>query len=254
MTIIEGIGDDVLAVFGALLATGLVALAWVSTNVTHRPLISVLILDRTTFERLLQRLRNAGYHIRRSFRNGRDTPENEETNEDNTTSDEAESDDATQSENAAPDEESTEPSATAQAEVPPPTLCDNDDVTELRKRRINFLGGKSDASAAEESPSPTAAPSPTDDVTEPEVPEGHITVRLKYFDDRQRLVQARPDESVQQFKQRHFAGELSEQLGVRLILNGQELSDGATLQNYNIHVGGVFRAVCDRALLFIIAG
>ncbi|KAK3579707.1 hypothetical protein CHS0354_025742 [Potamilus streckersoni] len=62
-----------------------------------------------------------------------------------------------------------------------------------------------------------------------------IRIRLKYFNDSQRLVTAYPTDTVENFRRTHFSVELSENKLIRFIFNGQELRiNSSTLQEYNV--------------------
>ncbi|KAK6182112.1 hypothetical protein SNE40_009870 [Patella caerulea] len=62
-----------------------------------------------------------------------------------------------------------------------------------------------------------------------------IRVRLKYLNDTQRLVFARPLDTIGFFRRTHFSEELSQHKLVRLIFNGQDLrNETSTLQSCNI--------------------
>ncbi|KAL3835843.1 hypothetical protein ACJMK2_021305 [Sinanodonta woodiana] len=62
-----------------------------------------------------------------------------------------------------------------------------------------------------------------------------IRIRLKYFNDSQRLVSANPTDTVENFRRTHFSVELSENKLIRFIFNGQELRiNSSTLEAYNI--------------------
>ncbi|ESP03051.1 hypothetical protein LOTGIDRAFT_110966 [Lottia gigantea] len=65
--------------------------------------------------------------------------------------------------------------------------------------------------------------------------ENQIRVRLKYLNDTQRLVFARPLDTIGYFKRTHFPDELAQQKLVRLIYNGQDLrNETSTLQSCNV--------------------
>ena len=50
MSLIEGVGDEVTVFVGILLLLIIMTLAWVSTGVADRPLVSVVVLDGRTFQ------------------------------------------------------------------------------------------------------------------------------------------------------------------------------------------------------------
>jgi len=73
-------------------------------------------------------------------------------------------------------------------------------------------------------------------VEEESIPEeGRVTIRLKFLNDTQKDVEASLVENIGQFKRRNFTEELSNSMRVRLIYNGQVLSqEGNTLESYGL--------------------
>uniref|UniRef100_A0A1I8GL32 mitogen-activated protein kinase kinase n=1 Tax=Macrostomum lignano TaxID=282301 RepID=A0A1I8GL32_9PLAT len=67
-------------------------------------------------------------------------------------------------------------------------------------------------------------------------PPGSLLLRLKYFNDDLRTVVALPNESIANFKRKHFQVEMSRNMNIRLIYNGRELKEGTdcTLASYAI--------------------
>ena len=62
-----------------------------------------------------------------------------------------------------------------------------------------------------------------------------ITIRLKFLNESQREVRARPSDSLGRFKRRHFADALNDNKVVRLIFNGQMLrGDRESLHHYGL--------------------
>ena len=276
MAIIEGVGDEVVACFGFMLVILILILAWVSTNVTDRHLISVIVVDSRSFQRLVHRIaglthRQLGQLAAAAGRpvgadagdNNGDDSQNNETDE----PPEERADDSPEAENIPeqsqegaepqssapvnePDDhidndadvqamgsinaeslmtEDSVPSAdqTEHAEGPvgtDPTYTTPDSEGELRQRRLNFFDkiqgdNKSDEACAHQSESATCTQSESTPVTEQPQPaaadagaaqseaeadaqplEGHIRIRIKYLDERQRLVQAKPEDTVGEFK------------------------------------------------------
>lgn len=50
MALIEGVGDEVTILVGILVILVVLTLAWISTGVADRPFVSVIVLDRQTFQ------------------------------------------------------------------------------------------------------------------------------------------------------------------------------------------------------------
>ncbi|XP_050405434.1 transmembrane and ubiquitin-like domain-containing protein 1 [Patella vulgata] len=134
---------------------------------------------------------------------------------------------------------------------------------ELRRRRVAFFeNGPSDSATLSQntgesskevknstSPEmPVTVPTASSDVVsdgnsdtqqppplDAETDSIQIRVRLKYLNDTQRLVFARPLDTIGFFRRTHFSEELSQQKLVRLIFNGQDLrNETSTLQSCNI--------------------
>uniref|UniRef100_A0A1I8J856 Ubiquitin-like domain-containing protein n=1 Tax=Macrostomum lignano TaxID=282301 RepID=A0A1I8J856_9PLAT len=76
-------------------------------------------------------------------------------------------------------------------------------------------------------------------------------LRLKYFDDRQEIVEACARESIDSFLRRHFSSELSLNRRVRLICQGRELlpDAGRTLSSYSITNGATIHCLITPAAL-----
>lgn len=65
--------------------------------------------------------------------------------------------------------------------------------------------------------------------------ESRVTIRLKFLNDTQKDVEASLVENIGQFKRRNFTEELSNSMRVRLIYNGQVLSqESNTLESYGL--------------------
>ncbi|XP_074652472.1 transmembrane and ubiquitin-like domain-containing protein 1 [Tubulanus polymorphus] len=75
-----------------------------------------------------------------------------------------------------------------------------------------------------------------------------IRIKLKYLDDRERVVLAKPNEQIGQFKRAHFLEELADDFNIRLIFNGQELrQENETLQSYNVDDNSVIHCLVSAA-------
>jgi len=74
------------------------------------------------------------------------------------------------------------------------------------------------------------------EVVEESIPEeSRVTIRLKFLNDTQKDVEASLVENIGQFKRRNFSEELGNSMRVRLIYNGQVLSQEAnTLESYGL--------------------
>jgi hypothetical protein len=271
MVLIEGVGDEVVVCFGMMLALLILILAWISTNVSDSHLISVIVVDMRNFQRLLQRIGNitqrpltgaAANNATEQSGNGEDAAESEARDADDATVPPPEPDQSSPLLNdieaelldsaAAPNPDNPEDSGVdpnddagidpASDDYIPPSSDD-----QLRQRRVAFFN-KIHGDAKSENPSESTCPDtntnpPREGSTEENVEEsqeesprleGHIRIRLKYLDDRKRLVQAKPEDTIAEFKSRHFAAEIAQNTIVRLICNGQELKDSHTMNFYSI--------------------
>ncbi|PAA52086.1 hypothetical protein BOX15_Mlig028471g3, partial [Macrostomum lignano] len=92
-----------------------------------------------------------------------------------------------------------------------------------------------------------------DAAVSPELPSETATLqlRLKYFDDRQEIVEACARESIDSFLRRQFSSELSLNRRVRLICQGRELlpDAGRTLSSYSITNGATIHCLITPAAL-----
>lgn len=59
MPLVEGVGDEIVYLFVALIFGLLIVLAWISTNVREMPYIGVVVLNRPVFQVLLRLLRSS---------------------------------------------------------------------------------------------------------------------------------------------------------------------------------------------------
>lgn len=214
MTLIEGVGDEVINFFGVVLLIGLGLIAWWSTRISELPPIrTVLIFERRT----QTETRSAAPVPGNSSTGGQSTSE--------TTNSSPLSDGNRQS--GVVDEEEV-----AVADL----KCDRN----VRKKEENSNSVEPEKEAEEGSESSTV----TRDQVPTEVGDREsggengdsIRIRLKYLNDDQKLVQGQLHELLGDFKRRHFSLELSREKRVRLIFNGQVLqSDDQTLQGCGLY-------------------
>ncbi|KAL4228403.1 Ubiquitin [Mactra antiquata] len=106
----------------------------------------------------------------------------------------------------------------------------------------NVHSRESSGNTTEEIIDNTESPSAT--VTDESNNSGEIRVRIKFLNDTQRLVTTPPNETIGNFRRRHFEEELSQSKLVRFIFNGQDLrNDSSTLQSYNISDNSVLHCL-----------
>ncbi|CAH1775184.1 unnamed protein product [Owenia fusiformis] len=295
MSLIEGIGDEVLVLFAVLSVLLLAIVAWVSTSVADLPFVSVIIFER----RQAQQTDDTTEQVNEENLNTETVgTENNVTENDATDNHEEVAQDVEEEVNHANgsveheiiDGSNIEDVKFEKESNSEDINIDNDsniednesniesceiaeppqNESELRQRRVEFFS--QNASASIQSPTlapqadkteaestqnkqdrqnvtPTTIAAPTSENSERTassinnenasfedgIPEGHIKVRIKYLDERQRQVFAKPETTIQNFRRDHFPGELAENKLVRFIFNGQELrNDLATLEAYNI--------------------
>lgn len=241
MTIIEGVGDEVIHFFLALIGLIVAVVAWRSTGISDRPIFrTVLILERRSrLRRALRELPPPSATV-----GANSSVESDDTGQTDVTVDAA--DEGTPAEETVAD--SAPPATEAEAgggtesgsaddKEPDPEGTGSPNT--LRRRRLAFFQSRQ-ATLLE----PNVA---SDVVVEPSAPPAEeagstmedagdcIRIRLKYLNDDQKLVDGKLNERLGDFKRRHFASELSADKLVRLIFNGQVLgSDSETLQQLGL--------------------
>ena len=231
MAFIEGIGDEVVMVVGTFIAIVCITLAWFSTRVRDRPRPEVVVLDRSRIVRALQRIRTAttntltqtpvGYVIRSSNSSGSaastdggETSQPSDTNSADGNEQvsvlyaEVRGNQVNQTSVSETNTSTTPSPSTSQSETTVPEVVHDVEAdrvstptsasdSEVRQRNIST---ERTAPEPRETTPAAASDQDTSDIPESERLDGHIRVRLKYLDERQRLVQARPDSTIEQFK------------------------------------------------------
>ncbi|XP_046682538.1 transmembrane and ubiquitin-like domain-containing protein 1 [Homalodisca vitripennis] len=234
MSVIEGIGDEVVQFFSVVLVVVLAVAAWWSTSIreSHHNIRTVLILERRS------RNRTGGESIQppaavpdtdnaidTGQQDASDGVETEILTDDSQEKDDSESSTTCVSEgtDANPSPEATQLSPEEGSAATEPQCDSSSSEQNLRKRIGPFLKAQAATLLSE----PTR-----NSVEEQTVREGdQIRIRLKYLNEDQKLVEGRLQEQLGEFKRRHFSIELSADKLVRLIFNGQVLgSDQQTLQ------------------------
>ncbi|KAK9503539.1 hypothetical protein O3M35_010075 [Rhynocoris fuscipes] len=197
MSLIEGIGDEVIQFLGLSLGILLAVIAWYSTRISDLPQIRAILIVET-----------------------RPQTESEQQSSNS---------DVVQDESALPSVINDNSSVNSNdnysvaADGTPETVNveSDQDINLQPPREVN-----PEATVSE----PKETESSTENRTD------NIRIRLKYLNDDQKLVDGRLQELLGDFKKRHFSVELSRQKRVRLIFNGQVLqSDDQTLQGYGLY-------------------
>ncbi|KAJ8674107.1 hypothetical protein QAD02_005369 [Eretmocerus hayati] len=242
MTLIEGVGDEVLNFFtivGVLLVGWI---AWCSTNIADQPLIrTVLILQHRT------RTRIAALRASQAI-----TPTQPSiTNLDSSNNETQQTDDHA---GAGTDHSCPESSLSATSQVPPDASGDatatNEEVliramdtfneegsTMINEdSKVNEVKKPSDGATDKESVVGTESIETTEpeQIEETETSsnnEPEICIKLKFINDDQKLVTGSLGEMLGDFKRRHFQMELESRKLVRLVFNGHVLQpDNITLE------------------------
>lgn len=78
-------------------------------------------------------------------------------------------------------------------------------------------------------------------------PKETISIRLKYMDDTQRIVESPPSTTISNFKRLHFQSDLAAGKVIKLIYNGQVLSDSATLSELGLDNNCVVHCLVHQA-------
>lgn len=270
MNLIEGIGDEVTIFFTCVLALALVILAWMSTHVSDDTPVNIIIIDRRTLQRIYQvfigftrnqseRLASIGF----STRNDAQAPSANNPSVSNPS-------EATTVDNEVPETDSnvnvsSDTTNDVDNEIPD-SACNSKQIENLLESNaidndkpenqssssfgcVKRTGITTDGSNSGVSSSATQEFEHVDsnsetsnlnriqnrEIRDEDLVDGHIRIKLKYLDERQRWVQSPPSETIRNFKRVHFDGELAEDMVVRFICNGHELhQESQTLAFYNI--------------------
>ncbi|GAB6032057.1 hypothetical protein CHUAL_010424 [Chamberlinius hualienensis] len=231
MALVEGVGDEVLYVIGGTLILLILLFAWYSTFVSDQPIFraSVFVIERrrtnhnsNVTESTRRVIVTSGSYQPPTVTNENVSPrsdgqiinQDQQLLQQNTTTPLETSDNNRDEFNSA----STNLSANEVKE-------ETDDQNQLRHRlRANVTN--TETQEEQQSVSSDSVQSNS---------EGNIRIRLVFLNDTQRLVEAKLEDRLGQFKQNHFREELANHRVVRLIYNGQLLQgDQETLQYYGL--------------------
>lgn len=259
MTIIEGVGDEVIHFFILLAIIFIALVAWWSTNISERPLIrTVLILERRATRRTPTDTQTTPVVTTDASEITQETSE-AETEQKSTPEDPEESNQIevnvvegcdnvlvndedlqnTISNLGFLSEENCTLSASDESEEASANENTTDESSVVRNRRLAFFENRqeqTDVQIQNQCLKDLISESTSSGEGESHpASEGNIRIRLKYLNDDQKLVEGRLQEQLGDFKKRHFSLELAGRKLVRLIFNGQVLQqDTRTLQNYGL--------------------
>uniref|UniRef100_A0A1E1VYK2 Ubiquitin-like domain-containing protein n=1 Tax=Pectinophora gossypiella TaxID=13191 RepID=A0A1E1VYK2_PECGO len=239
MTLIEGVGDEVVQFMVAVVVILVGTLAWLSTNARPDRYRTVLVMRSRPHHPVTVSIRTRPSLMTSSTQvtsvnttSATDPPAPNPTQNTDSTSDESEpADDLDLSSNAQIEEMNRIVSA-MEADV----NTSRDWYSQEPNTASNAVS--SPVKSEDNSVKPDAA---TPDVTgDPGEPSGEdtrkILIRLKYLNDTLKEVEGSLDELLKDFKTRHFSTELSSECRVRLIFNGRVLlDDAATLRACGLH-------------------
>ncbi|XP_046393970.1 transmembrane and ubiquitin-like domain-containing protein 1 [Ischnura elegans] len=256
MSLIEGIGDEVIQFFVVVFIIVVGLLAWWSTSIAEQPLVrAVLVLEMMTRQRL-----ETNSTAQPTGENSIDTgqipsPSNLEEESETAAGDVTNSLKENSEVVSSPSGDNTNSSSGATFEDTEvvndvESSSTNEEGTDVIRKRLAYFEKKTVTPHVVES-STTGSDSHTEDVPESSVTHppnenteeddndenspGVIRIRLKYLNDTQKLVVGNLEEQLGEFKRRHFGLEIQTNKLVRLIFNGQVLlRDSETLQNYGL--------------------
>lgn len=221
MPLVEGIGDEVLAVFIVFCIVIVLALAWLSTSIneTNWRTISVII---------------GHVELRRNQNANSSTNDSTVTQQESNTETPGDKCTAGNSSGTTQDAQSTDSDVGTLSSSASEIIKDGDkkdcpvSSSEIRAEKCDLVGSEPSCDDG------NTANIVTEQLT-PEETEPSITVKLKFLNDTQRLVNGKLQEELGEFRRRHFETELSTNKLVRLIFNGQLLrSDNDTLEHHGL--------------------
>ncbi|KAK9882238.1 hypothetical protein WA026_019752 [Henosepilachna vigintioctopunctata] len=214
MTLIEGIGDEVIQVFVALIFIVIATLAWYTTNISNEgTLRTVFLLERRRSRRTETNTTVSASVVEESPPEGPDINQSVSLTED-------------------------DPSVDSSGDIVSSSLLnlegesriveamDAPDMTnEVGRSRLSFDTSRDSADNLTSDNQPTHEPTEEGDEGE------RINVKLKYLNEEIKQVEGRLLETLGSFKRRNFQFELSNDKLIKLIFNGRVLeSDSTTLQ------------------------
>lgn len=253
MPLIEGVGDEVTIFFITSCIVIIGWIAWCSTNISEQPLIrTVLILQHRTRSRIAE-LRSNNHtistvttivgstndgNIRRLSLQENTSEDNDETNIVETQQNNASS----QVEDDNQSSRSSDTSSVTTEEVLIETMDSHNDDTnninntnnKIKKTNENTTNSSNNNYSQLNETAESSSP-PIDNVDNVNN-DDEITIKLKYINDDQKVVKAKPKELVGNFIKRNFQVELNAQKRIRLIFNGHVLHpDNETLEQCGLY-------------------
>lgn len=227
MSIIEGVGDEVLYLFLVVFIIVALYVSWLSTSVSPSSFTYVVAIDNTLFNNIFGRFTGTnaeaatGIDSNRSPGIDSNPPQGNDSNDPNGP--------------VTYETPDVEPVLTGMASEE----ATNDPVPQNDSVENENNGSSSPTDQSPPNESSEAAREPVERANErsspAETPTGHMRIRLQYIDGKQRTVFARPEETIGEFKRRNFSHEIGSQSVVRFIIGGKELKNESTsLRLYNV--------------------
>ncbi|KFD64907.1 hypothetical protein M514_04517 [Trichuris suis] len=212
MPLVDGFGDEVLVLLGAIVVAVVIAFAWLSTRVSS-----------STSSYLFVQYDNSSLEVEDEQRSGASFRSEEDA-------DEAALPAAyrplvvSSSETAAPNGNAGFPESGVIADINRRTLCVNE-ADQSYPAQCCENGRSETSSSAVTGPDPDSG----------ESNEAQLMVKLRFLDDSHRLVETHPSQCIGEFKRQNFASDLEEGKVVRLIYRGQLLRDDSrSLASYGL--------------------
>lgn len=202
MALIEGVGDEVTLLFGALLLLLVLVLAWASTHTAEPPDHLFTTATVSTSSSASSSLRSSSY-----------------TDQPSSSSSDSRADSEERSEAQSPDDalgSLAPPTANEEAKEEEAGGAEGEEGGRTGLRHRQSAGGEQ-AGGADSSSSSS---------------QRNMVVRLKFLNDTERTAQVKPQDTIGYIKRTYFAGQEQQ---VRLIYQGQLLQDDAqTLASLNL--------------------
>ncbi|XP_014205852.1 transmembrane and ubiquitin-like domain-containing protein 1 [Copidosoma floridanum] len=242
MTLIEGVGDEVLNFFMIVGTLFVGWVAWCSTNIGDQPLIrTVLILQERTRTRIAALRANPVQVLAMSQQHPTDNSDNESRQSNSSSSSEVDAscpDSPLPATSTVIAEPAATPAATNEEVLIRAMDSFNNEEADTKVNQVEKTSTEASNNIGEtkttETSNDAAVASSESEQTEANVTndnEKNISIKLKFINDDQKLVTGNLNEMLGDFKRKHFQLELESRKLVRLVFNGHVLQpDEITLE------------------------
>ena len=213
LSLVEGLGDEVLLFLFTLLLGGLLLLVWGSTAVRERPRVEAVLIQPV----------GQGVIVAERIDGTRSDASGAQPNESNVIW----ADEGRTAETADDAEQATRRQDHRECDRP------HEETTAVAEQSTEADETRPEASTSGETAESRSEPeAATPDVSSP---SSLVRIKLKFLNDTQREVRAALSEPLGRFKRRNFAAETTDNKTVRLIFNGHVLNqDQETLSHYGL--------------------